>query len=173
MGIGGQGRPQGRPFFFLRLNLTTPFRTMRLMIPNKMVLFAAGVLALSGCKNDTVTSSTPLPPRTYMMGFSGIPPKNDNAVAIASIDMWSQRADAAIMSYEIPWGPLLDGIPADTEVVKAELPLANYYRSKGHKLWVYLDPANGLNRSGESDTLIARGRSITEPAIQLFLHRVS
>ena len=31
---------------------------------------------------------------------------------------------------------------------------------------MYLDPANGLDRGGESDPLVAAGRSITEPDIQ-------
>ncbi len=32
------------------------------------------------------------------MGFSGFPPRNDNALAIRSIDLWAQRADAALVA---------------------------------------------------------------------------
>ncbi|HYQ87087.1 MAG TPA: hypothetical protein VES59_07595 [Bacteroidota bacterium] len=105
------------------------------------------------------------------MGFSGIPPRADLNVAIASINLWSQRADAAIMSYELPWDSLLAGVPAETIAVRELLLLANYYRAKGHQLWVYIDPANGLNRAGESDGLVRHGRSITEPAIQQIFRR--
>lgn len=133
-----------------------------------VLLFAC--IVLSGCKHDKGIESHQAP-RSFRMGFSGIPPRNDQVQAIQAIDMWSLRADAAIMSFEIPWGPLLAGITPETEVTVAELPLANYYRSKGHKLWIYLDPSNGLNRGGESDSLVSHGRSITEPEIQQIYRR--
>jgi hypothetical protein len=76
------------------------------------------------------------------------------------------RSDAAIMSSEAPWDSLLAGTPPDAFVRRQQLPLADYYRGKGLHVWVYLDPANGLNRAGESNPLVAAGRSITEPAIQ-------
>lgn len=126
------------------------------------------------CKDTISTGSNVLqksPPRSYRMGFSGIPPRADTKLAIETIDRWSLRADAAIMSFELPWGPLLRDVPPETEIVHLEFPLAHYYRSKGHQLWVYLDPANGLNRAGESDTLVSLGRSITEPAIQQLYRR--
>lgn len=105
------------------------------------------------------------------MGFSAIPPRNDQAVAIQAIDIWSRRADAAIISLEPPWAELLAGIDAATLVSVVQAPLATYYRSKGHELWIYLDPANGLNRAGESDPLVAAGRSLTEPAVQALYRR--
>jgi hypothetical protein len=138
------------------------------------LLFALGLAALaalllSSCGDDD--DSPPEATRTYRMGFSGIPPSADKELAIRAIDLWSLRADAAIMSFEIPWEPLLAGIPAETVVVRVEQPLADYYRSKGHELWIYLDPSNGLNRAGESDQLVAAGRSITEPEIQAIFRR--
>jgi hypothetical protein len=143
---------------------------MKPLLPIAFALLLA--LLLPGCKSDTpVMSSQPLPPRTFRMGFSGIPPKADLSLAIRSIDMWALRSDAAIMSFELPWGALLDGISPDSEVVTVELPLAQYYRSKGLELWIYLDPANGLNRAGESDSLVQRGRSITEASIQQLFRR--
>ena len=133
------------------------------------------VLALAagfGCSNDGVTP----PPdaaatRAYRMGFSGIPPRADLPLAIAAIDMWSTRSDAAIMSFELPWDSLLAGVPPETLVVRDQAGLANYYRYKGHEIWIYLDPANGLNRAGESDALVAAGRSIQEPEIQMMFRR--
>ena len=135
------------------------------------MLIVAG-LAMVACSDDgTSPLPNPAPTRTYRMGFSGIPPTNDIVVAIAAIDMWSQRADAAIMSFELPWDSLLAGVPAETLVICDQEPLANYYRAKGHELWIYLDPANGLNRAGESNALVNAGRSITEPAIQQMFRR--
>lgn len=133
---------------------------------------AIACASLLACSDDG--TSIPLGAgamRTYRMGFSGIPPRNDLPAAITSIDMWSLRADAAIMSFELPWDSLLAGVSVSTLVIRDQEQLANYYRAKGHELWIYLDPANGLNRSGESDALVRNGRSITEPAIQSMFRR--
>lgn len=105
------------------------------------------------------------------MGFSGIPPRADLAQAIAAIDLWSLRADAAILSFEPPWDSLLAGVPPETLIARDPLGLSNYYRAKGHEIWVYLDPGNGLNRGGESDALVRLGRSITEPAVRRLFGR--
>ncbi|HUN64918.1 MAG TPA: hypothetical protein VMW43_02385 [Bacteroidota bacterium] len=109
--------------------------------------------------------------RTYRMGFSGYPPRFDINLALSAINMWSQRADAAIMSYEPPWDSLLAGTAPESLVVHDELSLARLYRAKGLALWLYLDPENGLNRTSESDALIRHGRSITEPGIQQLYRR--
>ena len=152
-----------------------PRKAMQRFPIRRRVLVAlafAIVLGLLACSdNGTAPAPAPAATRTYRMGFSGIPPSNDLAVAIASIDMWSQRADAAIMSFELPWDSLLAGVPPETLVVRDQVPLANYYRYKGHKLWIYLDPGNGLNRGGESTPLVNAGRSITEPYIQHLFRR--
>lgn len=126
-------------------------------------------LACSG--NDPNTTELKGLTRSYRMGFSAIPPTNDFPTAIAALEMWTPRADAAIMSFELPWDSLLAGVPAETLVVRQQVGLANYYRAKHLDLWIYLDPANGLNRAGESSALVSAGRSITEPAIQhVFRH---
>ena len=85
--------------------------------------------------------------------------------------MWSQRADAAIISNEPPWDSLLAGVPAESLIVHNELGLANFYRSRGMALWLYVDPENGLNRGSDSDALKNHNRSITEPAIQQMFRR--
>ncbi len=129
-------------------------------------------LPLGGCGKEAPPSPPPVQTRTFRMGFSAIPPRpGDDKLTIAAIDLWSRRADAAILSVEIPWADLLRGIDPETYVTVVQVPLANYYRSKGHQIWVYLDPANGLNRAGESDPLVAAGRSIAEPAIQQLFRR--
>jgi hypothetical protein len=126
----------------------------------------------SGCKDDSPPEGAAPPvSRTYRMGFSGYPPRFDFAQAVAAIEMWSLRADAAIISEEPPWDSLLAGVPAETLIARDKVDLVTYYRSKGDELWVYIDPGNGLNRAGESDALVRHGRSITEPAIQMLYRR--
>jgi hypothetical protein len=128
-------------------------------------------LLLTGCGGGGPSQPSGPAPRTFRMGFSGIPPRNDENTIIAAIDLWSRRADAAILSLEPPWSDLLRGVPPETYVTVVYVPLVNYYRSKGHRIWVYLDPGNGLNRGGESDGLVNAGRSIEEPEIQqLYRH---
>jgi hypothetical protein len=105
------------------------------------------------------------------MGFSGIPPRADLFQAIAAIDMWSQRADQAIMHHEPPWDSLLAGVLPETLITRENLALAQYYRAKGHFFVVLIDPNNGLNRSSDSDALVRAGRSMTEPAIQQMFRR--
>ena len=132
----------------------------------RLTVCCAWVLILAGCSHSTSPVVPAGPLRTYRMGFSGIPPRADLDILVRSIQLWSQRADAAIISYEVPWDSLLTGVPAESIVVRELVGLANFYRGKGHEIWVYIDPANGLNRAGEADALVRRGRSITEPAIQ-------
>ncbi len=100
------------------------------------------------------------------MGFSAVPPKPDINVILASIDLWSQRADAALILSEPPWDSLIAGWPADSLVRALHVGLTDYYRSKGLRIIVSVDPTNGLDRSSESPPLVAAGRSLTEPAIQ-------
>src|SRR5215831_14319118 len=109
-----------------------------------IALFVTEVF-LTGCTDD-VSSPSNLPSRTFRMGFSPIPPKSDFNSLVASLNMWSTRADAAILSFEVPWDSLLAGVPAESVAVRNLLGLENYFRSKGFLLWLYVDPANGLNR---------------------------
>ncbi len=145
-------------------------------LPHSGVFLLAALLGLAlvlaGCsKKVGGPKVTPPPPRTYLMGFSGIPPRADFAQQVAAIDMWGLRADGAIMSDEVPWDSLLAGVRPDSFVMRNQLGLAQYYRGKGHRLVVMIDPANGLNRAGESTPLVNAGRSIAEPAIQQLYRR--
>jgi hypothetical protein len=133
------------------------------------ILLIAG--SLGACSDEKSPTAPEGPPRTYRMGFSGIPPRSDFDLLLAAIDLWSLRADAAIMSYEVPWDSLLAGVPVGDLVQKQQVGLAEYYRAKGLQIWVYLDPGNGLNRAGESTALVNAGRSITEPEIQAMYRR--
>jgi len=100
------------------------------------------------------------------MGFSAIPPRPNETVLLAALDMWSRRADAAIMHVSPPWAALLSGTSATAAVNANELPLANYYRAKGLQVVVMVDATDGLNRAAEAPELVQLGRSISEPAVQ-------
>lgn len=137
-----------------------------------IALLAAAPLGLASCGSKRNPVSPPSPSgRSYRMGFSPIPPRTNILDVLTTVDLWSTRADAAILSDELPWDSLLAGVPPETLVARDKLALANYLRGKGHELWVYVDPANGLDRGGESRLLVAAGRSITEPEIQQMYRR--
>jgi len=62
------------------------------------------------------------------MGFSAIGPTPNVATALASIDMWSRRADAAIMHVDVQWAAMLAGTSAAAAAKANALDLSNYYR---------------------------------------------
>ena len=125
------------------------------------VVLLGALLACSG-------STSPAPPsRTYRLGFSAIPPRNDLATALQGLNLWtSGHADAAIMHVSVPYPALLNGISVHQEVDSNELGLANYYHAKGLPLFITVDVTNGLNRAREDPYLDSIGRSITDTAIQ-------
>ena len=49
--------------------------------------------------------------------------------------------------------------------------LVEYYRSKGLKLWVYVDPQNGLDRASDARELVAAGKSIADADMQNIYRR--
>src|ERR1700752_1021406 len=109
-----------------------------------------------------------LPSRSYLMGFSAIPPRFDSSTAnlIAAIDNWIPHADAAIMHVSPPWAALLAGHTPAGAVDTVELPLAQYYRAKGLDIVFTVDVTDGLNRAAEAPELGAAGRSITDTMVQ-------
>jgi hypothetical protein len=128
-------------------------------------LLAAGLLACGASGGNGPTPAT-LAPRTFLMGFTPIPPRQDNALALRTIDLWATRADAGLLLYEPPWTQLLAGQDAEALVRANELGLANYYRGKGLRLVASIDPTNGLDRSAEAPGLAALGRSLAEPEVR-------
>lgn len=113
-------------------------------------------------------SGAGLPPRSYLMGFSAIPPRFDSSTAnlIAAIDNWVPHADAAIMHVSPPWAALLAGHSPAGAVDTVEVPLAQYYRAKGLAIVFMVDVTDGLNRAAEAPELVAAGRSIADTMIQ-------
>jgi hypothetical protein len=124
------------------------------------------VATLFGCGKDS--SGPDAPTRSYLMGFSAIPPNTDTALALPTLALSAEHSDAGLIQLSIPWTTLLAGsaTPAD-EVRIVRLPLADYYRNTGHRITVALDVTDGLNRAQEDPALVAAGRSITDTAIQL------
>src|SRR4029078_6099133 len=90
----------------------------------KTLCGGAMVLALAACgKSDsTGRASSKLPARTFRMGFSAIPPKATQESALATIDAWTRRADAAIMHNSVPYHALLTGTSATTFVTTFDKP---------------------------------------------------
>jgi hypothetical protein len=129
-----------------------------------LLLVTALLLGLSACKEET---PMPAPARTYRMGFLNSAPRFDNYdLFIRSLNIWTTRADAAIISLEVPWDSLLAGKSPEYYVLTTQKGLADYYRSLDFKLWVYIDPGNSLDRAVDAATLTQAGRSMTEPEIQ-------
>lgn len=124
-----------------------------------------GLLLGCGDKHEHPTRPA-APSRSFRMGFSAIPPRPDFNLTLAAIDLWTRRADAAILHFDPPWDTLLKGAPVDSAVILVHKPLVDYYRAKGLMVVVTLDATNGLDRSADSPALVAAGRSLTEPAVQ-------
>jgi len=124
------------------------------------------LLAAIACARQGTEPNDARPPRTFRMGFSAVPPDSTQASALASIDQWTRRADAAILHVSVPYRALLGGMSATTYVDSVDIPLVNFYRGRALTIVVTVDVTNGLDRSAEDPDLVAMGRSITEPAVQ-------
>src|SRR5437868_4285646 len=104
--------------------------------------------------------------RSYFMGFSIIPPRPDVGVAIRSAEVWTKRADAAIMHLDVPWALLIAGASPQEALRRDGVDLEHYYRAKRLRVVITIDVTNGLARESEAAALVAAHRSITEPAVQ-------
>ena len=87
------------------------------------------------------------------------------------LNIWSTRADAAMITTEVPWDSLYSGVSVEVFVRNNYVELVNFYRSKGMALWVYIDPQNGLERTTEASALTKRGLSIADPDVQILYRR--
>lgn len=125
--------------------------------------FVFAALLAVGCSDSAGPAA---PARTYRMGFSALPPRNDSTIVVAAIDNWAKHADAAIMHVSPPWAAMLAGHSPAGLVDTLEVPLANYFRAKGLSVVFTVDATDGLNRAAEAPELVAAGRSITDTMIQ-------
>ncbi|MGC4021167.1 MAG: hypothetical protein QM734_04105 [Cyclobacteriaceae bacterium] len=110
--------------------------------------------------------------RSYRMGFANSVPRYDDFnLVIETLNIWTTRADAAIISDQVPWDSIYAGVTPQNYVINNYLGLVNYYRGLGLKLWVYIDPENGLNRAADADDLAAMGKSIADADAQSIYRR--
>ncbi len=124
-------------------------------------------LLLFSCDSDD-----DVPRRSYRMGFQNSAPRIDNLdLFLQSLAIWTTRADAAIVSTEVPWEELLGGEKPEVYVVNNYKGLVEYYRSKDLELWVYIDPQNGLDRASDALELVNVGKSIAQPEMQAIYRR--
>ncbi len=131
--------------------------------------FLIGLLFLASCSNE----SNPAPAqRTYRMGFANSAPRFDDFdLIIQSLNLWAVRADAAIVNTEVPWKELNEGTSPVTYVLSNYKGLVDFYRSKNMKLWVYVDPQNGLDRTTDAVALQNLGKSIAQDEVQAMYRR--
>ena len=129
----------------------------------KIILLIAITGLTLACKKHNTTSATT---RTYRMGFATSAPQPNITEIIQSLNTWTAHADAAIISTEPPWDSLLSGEDPIAYVTQNYTALVNIYHEHNLKLWVYIDPENGLARQKDSDPLVARGKSIAQQNIQ-------
>ena len=127
------------------------------------ILIATLALACISCNKENPAEPT----RTYRMGLQNSAPRyNDFNLIIQTLQMWTTRADAAMITTEVPWDSLYAGHSAQQYVINNYLGLVNYYRDKKLKLWIYVDSQNGLNRTSDANTLVALGKSIAQDEVQ-------
>eukprot|EP00762_Andalucia_godoyi_P002621 ANDGO_03373.mRNA.1 hypothetical protein len=141
-------------------SIQTKAHTMSRYPQSACLLLIIAVLQFVACAENS---------RAYRMGFQNSSPRlNDSSLAIKTLFMWSQHADAAMITTEVPWEALYTGASTpDAFVTQNYESLVAYYRSKGFLLWVYVDPQNGMDRSKDSEFLIHIGKSIADPDVQL------
>ena len=126
---------------------------------------------LGGCGGTDAAQSplpapAPTPTRSWRMGFSPNPPRPDVAAALQGIDLWSRRAELAILHEDLPWADLLAGMSPDAILDRDKVALVRYLRDKGLSLAFMADLTDGLSRAEEAPALRKAGRSLAEPAVR-------
>ena len=133
----------------------------------RYIIFLSLLLVVCSCADKEEIST-----RAYYMGFQNSAPRVDNLnLFLQSLNLWTQRADAAMITTEVPWKELLSGTNVNDYVVANYKELVDYYRSKNLKLWVYVDPQNGLDRTSDAVDLQEAGKSIADAEMQLLYQK--
>lgn len=122
-------------------------------------------LGMAACTENAGPDSD-APQRTYLMGFAASAPRPDLDLIVRGLELWTRRADVAIIHEELPWADLLAGLSPQAILQRDKVDLVGYYRSKGLRLIFIADATDGLARDQDPPHLRAVGRSITEPQIQ-------
>jgi hypothetical protein len=135
-----------------------------------ILILVGSLIFTASCKKD---DPLPIPTtRTYRMGFQNSAPRFDDInLFLQSLQIWTTRADAAIINTEVPWDSLYVVKSIPKFVLNSYKGLADYYRGKNLKLWVYIDPQNGLNRRSDAAALIALKKSIANDDAQKLYRR--
>ena len=145
---------------------------MKCSQPNFFIIAASLLIMamMSACQPQK--NVAPPTQRTYRMGFQNSAPNYyDFNKVLQTLNMWVLRADAAMISIQVPWDSLYTGVTPQQYVTDNFTSLVNFYRGKNMKLWVYIDPANGLDRSTDALDLKALGKSIAQPGPQQVYER--
>lgn len=151
----------------LSVCVSTEKKRLIIFMVMRIILFCVFVFSLFACKEDEHQHT-----RTFRMGFQNSAPRFDNFdLFIQSLNMWTQRADAAMITTEVPWAELLAGTTVNDYVVNNYKDLVAFYRSKNYKLWVYIDPQNGLDRTTDAVHLQQAGKSIADADMQLLYQK--
>jgi hypothetical protein len=100
------------------------------------------------------------------MGFSPNPPRLDAQTVLQGIDLWSMRAELAIIHEEVPWRDLLAGMSPDAILDRDKVALVRYLRNKNLSLLFMADLTDGLSRAEEAPQLRAAGASLTSASVQ-------
>lgn len=103
--------------------------------------------------------------RSYVMGWSPVPPRLDTELLLRMIDSMAVVSEIAIVQQGVPWEPLLAGAPTDS-LVEDRAQLTDFLAARGLDLMFLLDPLDGLDRTKEDPGLTELGRSILEPEIR-------
>jgi len=78
---------------------------------SRRILVLMLILAITnivGCKKTPSGNS-----RHFHMGFQLSAPRYELSDMIRSLDIWSTRADAAMITSEVPWDSLYGGVKAE------------------------------------------------------------
>jgi hypothetical protein len=119
-------------------------------------------IILTACRKQDDNIQT----RSFRMGFANSAPRPDFNLFIQSLNEWTKRSDAAIISTEVPWDSLLSGETEFQYISHNYANIVQFYRQKNLVLWVYIDPENGLERRSDADALVKRGKSIADQDMQ-------
>src|SRR5262252_6484814 len=117
---------------------------------------AFGLLNCGGGGSSPATPTpapTPPPPvvtRSWRLGFSPNPARPTAMSVLQGIDLWSQRAEFAIIHEEMPWTKLLGGMTPDAIIDADKANLVSYMRGKGMQLIYMGDLNDGLSRKDEA-----------------------
>ncbi len=85
---------------------------------------------------------------------------------LQGIDLWSRRAELAIIHEELPWTDLLAGMTPGAILERDKVQRVQYLRAKGLQLIFMGDLNDGLAREQDAPQRRTPGRGIVAPAVQ-------